>query len=336
MEIAAVFAPTLETPDHIVVAEELGYERAWVYDVPVAWADTGITLALAALRTSKIRLGISVMTEHMRHIGLNAGMVAHLATLAPGRFDLGLGTGLTSALFTGHAPSKWADLERYADDMRTLLAGGEVEVEGARISLMHSSRTGITFPVDVSMFFGAQGPRGQATAQRMGMGVIMNATHDLTVPEGTVVALSGYGTVLEEDEAIDSPRAIEAAGPGAALGLHVGHYGPLAGLPEVDGFLEAISEVDETRRLREMFRGHLIEPNKYDRKFLTADVVRRATLTGTRDVIAAEMRRLEDLGAGVYVYQPAGPDIERELRAFMEAAELRHDLPRTNAQPQPA
>lgn len=34
MEINAIFAPTIKTPEHIVAAEELGYRGGWVYDVP--------------------------------------------------------------------------------------------------------------------------------------------------------------------------------------------------------------------------------------------------------------------------------------------------------------
>ena len=50
--ISCVFAPSLETPAHIELAERLGYRRAWCYDSPALCADPWMVLALAAARTA--------------------------------------------------------------------------------------------------------------------------------------------------------------------------------------------------------------------------------------------------------------------------------------------
>jgi 5,10-methylenetetrahydromethanopterin reductase len=34
MKISAAFPPVPATPEHIVLAEKLGYSTAWVYDTP--------------------------------------------------------------------------------------------------------------------------------------------------------------------------------------------------------------------------------------------------------------------------------------------------------------
>ena len=39
MRIPAVFPPFPDTPHHIVLAEELGCETAWVYDTPALQLD---------------------------------------------------------------------------------------------------------------------------------------------------------------------------------------------------------------------------------------------------------------------------------------------------------
>jgi 5,10-methylenetetrahydromethanopterin reductase len=328
MEINSLFPPSLATPDHIVLAEELGYQRAWVYDVPVSFADTGITLGIAAARTTHIRLGVAVFTPHLRHLTMNAALIAHLATVAPGRFDAAVGAGFTSAAYLARKPSKWADVENYVKALRTLLRGGEVEWDGALVSLMHSPVTGIRFPVEVPMWIAAHGPKGFETATRLGAGVLTAPIHGHTpVPVTGLCGLTFAGTVLEENEPFDSPRAIEAAGPGAALALHLGEHGPLAGMDEAIGYAEAIAALDERRRHLEVYRGHLIDLNPIDRRFVTGEVIRRASMTGTALEIAAQLRRIEDAGATAVFYQPAGPDIPRELRAFRAAAELRHELP---------
>ena len=46
--ISCVFAPSLDTPAHIELAERLGYRRAWCYDSPAMYADPWMVLALAA------------------------------------------------------------------------------------------------------------------------------------------------------------------------------------------------------------------------------------------------------------------------------------------------
>jgi alkanesulfonate monooxygenase SsuD/methylene tetrahydromethanopterin reductase-like flavin-dependent oxidoreductase (luciferase family) len=53
LEISCSFPAGLETPDHIVAAERLGYRRAWCYDSPALYSDVWITLARAAERTSR-------------------------------------------------------------------------------------------------------------------------------------------------------------------------------------------------------------------------------------------------------------------------------------------
>ncbi|QKZ17318.1 LLM class flavin-dependent oxidoreductase [Streptomyces chartreusis] len=328
MEINSLFPPSLATPDHIVLAEELGFKSAWIYDVPVSFADTGITLAAAAARTKSIRLGVSVFTPHLRHLTMNAALIAHLATIAPGRFDAAIGAGFSSAAYLARKPAKWAEIEEYVTALRTLLAGGEVDWEGAVVSLMHSPVTGITFPVEVPLWIAAHGPKGYATARRLGAGVITNTRHGHNpVPIDGLCALTFGGTVLDEGETYDSPRVIEAAGPNAAMALHLGEQGPLAGTDEARGYAQAIAAVDVRRQHLETHRGHLIDFNKLDRPFVTGEVIRRGSRSGTALEIATQLRRMEEAGATAVFYQPGGPDIPRELRAFREAAELRHQIP---------
>lgn len=328
MEINCLFPPSLSTPDHIALAETLGYQRAWVYDVPVSFADTGATLALAAARTAQIGLGVSVFTPHLRHLTVNAGLIAYLASIAPGRFDVGIGSGFTSAALLAKRPSKWADVEHYVTALRVLLAGGEVEWDGVIVSLMHSPVTGITLPVDAPIWIAAHGPKGFETADRLGAHVVTAPVHGPSpLPIQGACAVTYAGTVLEDGESFDTPRVIDAAGPGAAIALHLGEYGPLAGTDEALGYAQAIAAVDENRRHLENHRGHLIDLSPLDRRFMTGEVIRRASMTGTAIDIATRLRALEDAGASAVFYQPAGADIPRELRSFYAAAQLRHDLP---------
>ena len=57
MRVSCAFPTTMSSPEDIKLAEEIGYERAWLYDTPQQSPDVWMSLALAAERTSRIGLG---------------------------------------------------------------------------------------------------------------------------------------------------------------------------------------------------------------------------------------------------------------------------------------
>ena len=97
---------------------------------------------------------------------------------------------------------------------------------------------------------------------------------------------------------------------------------PLESLPGGSDFAARMDQVPEHRRHLELHRGHLVEPNAHDRAVLTGEFIERATLTGTPEQLRARLSELESAGATEIAYQPAGPDIPRELRAFGQMAGL--------------
>ena len=52
LTLSCAFATSMSTPEHIVIAESLGYERAWLFDSPALYPDVWVQLARAAERTS--------------------------------------------------------------------------------------------------------------------------------------------------------------------------------------------------------------------------------------------------------------------------------------------
>lgn len=323
MEINCAFATGMGTPEHIRMAESLGYERAWCYDSPSIYADAWMTLALAADRTHRIRLGVAVVTPHVRHVVANASSTAHLATLAPGRTDLAVGAGFTSAALFGRRASRWSDVEKYVRALRALLRGEIIEWEGAEVGLLHGDASGVTVPVEMPIWVAAHGPKGYDVASRVADGVVTNPVHgNERVPVAGECSITFHGTVLDPGETPDDPRVVAAAGPGAALALHLGPYGPVAGHPRQLAHSDELARVPESRRHLEQHRGHLIELNEIDRRHIDGDVIVRSTVTADRSGVAAHLESLRAAGATAVLYQPAGPDIPRELERFMAAAQL--------------
>jgi 5,10-methylenetetrahydromethanopterin reductase len=320
MELACLFSPRIDTPDHCAAAEELGYGYAWVADSPTFMADPWITIGRAAERTSRIRLGVCVITPRMRHLVANAGAIATLHALAPGRVDVVVGTGFTSQAMINKRPALWAEAEAYAVALRQLLAGEETEWEGEVVSLPYGRSVGISLPADVSIWVAAHGPKGFGVAQRVADGMVTNPGHGRknTVWPHRRVFVQVNGTVLEDGERIESERVLEAAGPGAALHLHLGEEGAAAGSDEVAGYHARLAQVDERRRHIEMHRGHLTELTELERPFVTPALIRRGTDTGTAAEVRAYLEGLARSGVSGVIYFPAGPDIPRELAAFAD------------------
>ena len=121
MKISAQFATSLHSPAHIAVAEQLGYDRAWLFDTPHESPDVWMMLALAAKRTATIGLGPGVLVPTLRHPMVNASAAAALAALAPGRVAVAFGTGFAGARALGAAPATWSYLRDYVRAFRALL-----------------------------------------------------------------------------------------------------------------------------------------------------------------------------------------------------------------------
>ena len=326
MDVSCAFPPVPSTPDHVALAERLGYRRAWVYDTPALQLDVWMTLARAAERTRRIELGPGVLIPSLRHVLVTAAAVATLVDLAPGRVNVGVGSGFTGRLAMGQRPNPWTAVDRYVRDRRALLAGEVVEVEGAPTRLLHGPGQAPPRPIRVPIVIGTGGPRGERVARELGDGIF------------TVVPVAGFawatlltfGTVLDPGESLDSERVLLAAGAGAGVVFHRAYDLPgapgrpgLGDLPGGGRWRAAIEAFPARERHLHTHRGHLTYPNDIDRTVLTGDVIRRFTFTGEPAALRQRIDELAARGVTDIAYQPAGPDIPRELAAFARMAGLK-------------
>jgi 5,10-methylenetetrahydromethanopterin reductase len=322
MELGCLFSAAIDTPDHCALAERLGYSRSWVTDSPAFMADPWITLARAAERTSTIRLGVCALTPRLRHVVATAGAAATLDAVARGRVDLVVGTGFTSQAMLNKKPARWSEAEAYLRGLRGLLAGQEIEWDGEIVTLPYSRLSGISLPAEVAIWVAAHGPKGLDVGRRVADGIVTNPGHgsDNEVWFGDRVFVQVNGTVLDDGESVGSERVLESAGPAAALHLHIGEQGAAAGTMEIARFKAALDQVDSRRRHIETHRGHLTELTELERPYVTAELIRRATETGTSDEVRAHLEQLAASGVAGVLYFPAGSDIPRELEAFAACA----------------
>lgn len=324
--LSVAFPPVPETPDHIVLAEELGFDTAWVYDTPALQLDCWMTLALAAVRTERIRLGPGVLIPSLRHPMTTAAAIATLVGLVgPERVIIGAGTGFTGRRAMGRKPISWNDFPAMVADVQALLRGEEVEIEGHPTRMLHWSGQGPDRPIEVPWVMGVNGPRGLRAAAEAGCGAFTSRPRpDADYGGIEHVILLGMGTILDDGETNDSPRVVATAGPGAAVAYHAfleQGDGRLPNLPNADRFLELTGALPERSRHLDLHAGHLTVLNEIDRQVVTGESIGITPLTCHRAELPDRLARLADQGITEVAFQPMG-DVERELRTFAQAAGL--------------
>ncbi len=329
MEISCAFATSSGTPAQVELAESLGYQRAWLYDSPALYPDVWMVLTRCAERTTRIGLGPGVLVPSLRHPMVNAAAIAELEGQAPGRVVVAVGSGFTGRLAMGQRPMPWRKVAEYVRCLRTLLAGDIAVWEGTKISMLHLPGFGALRPIRVPILIGAEGPKGLAVAAELGDGVFAAA-----VPQPDAVKVSDwrallcYGTVLDEGEDVTSPRAIDAAAPGAVVFYHAvyerGGAAAVDAFPGGEGWRKAVEEYPEDERHLAIHAGHLVRANPRDEPYVAAliPLASSIALTGTAEQVAEKIAGLAGQGVTEIVYQPAGSGIERELEVFAAAAGL--------------
>jgi 5,10-methylenetetrahydromethanopterin reductase len=282
-----------------------------------------VTLGRAADRTSRIGLGPGVLIPSLRHVMVTAASIAGLEAIAPGRTVVGVGSGFTGRMTLGKRPNRWAYVADYVRALRGLLRGEEVEWDGAVTKMIHPEGFAADRPIEVPILVGGEGPKGMEVARQLGDGLF-----SVTGPkEGfSWCAVLQFGTVLEEGESFDSPRVAECAGPAVGAFYH-GLYewsGPegVASLPRGDQWVAIMESIPERTRHLSVHEGHVVELSDRDRQFVTGQMIAAMTFTGTAKDLADRMAAMEAGGATELVVQPAGRDVEGELRKFAAMAGL--------------
>jgi 5,10-methylenetetrahydromethanopterin reductase len=324
MIISAAFATSMNTPEHVRVAEELGYARAWLYDSPALYPDVWAMLALSAQRTERIGLGPAVLVPSLRHPMTNAAAIATLSALAPGRVAVAVGAGFTGRYVLGQRPMKWTDVADYVRVLRSLLRGDEAQWDGKTIKMLHPSGFGAPRPIDVPILIAADGPKGLAVAAELADGVF-NAARPFAGDGPVWRAVLVFGTVIGDGEDFSSDRVLDAAGHGLAVAYH-GLYerGGAVGVDALPGGAEwraAIEAAPIEQRHLLTHENHLVSLTDRDRAALShgAPLLTAISFSGSVSELRARLAAFEAAGATELAYQPAGPDIPGELERMMTA-----------------
>jgi probable F420-dependent oxidoreductase len=153
----------------IELAEHHGFEYGWTYDSHVLWQESYATLALAAARTERIKLGHFVTNPGIRDPTVTASWYATMQDVSGGRMVCGIGRGDSSRRVVGLKPVRVAEFERRCAMIRELMNGREVEWNEKQLRL----EWGRTDLPEIELWVAGYGPKALAVAGRVGDGVII-------------------------------------------------------------------------------------------------------------------------------------------------------------------
>ncbi len=325
MEFGICVASRPADLDYVVRAEELGFTSCWMADSQMIWSDVYAMLALAADRTTSMRIGTGVAVAPTRPAPVTAAAHATINQLAPGRTFCGIGTGNTAMRTMGHKPMRIAEFEEYLETLVPLMRGDEADFrwrgDTSPIKHLMPDHGFVAFEPEIPVYVSAFGPRALALAARLGDGLITSAPPDpaaVAMLRDRIEAAAGRAVdrvsfpmtslttmlVLDEGESAGSERCKRQTGAFAIAGLHYAYeqwsqFGRAPGPhlePIWEEYTAMLAEVPEERRHQRIHLGHNCWVIPEEERFVTEDLIRRTCLVGTADELAEQVVALHEAG----------------------------------------
>ena len=326
MELGICVASHIGDIGYIERAEALGYTHAWLADSQMLWSDCYATLALAATRTSRIRIGTGVAVTGTRPASVTAAAIATINALAPGRTFLGVGAGNTALRVMGLPPQRIRDFDRYLEELRPLLRGEEALVGGDRVPIRHlmPDQGFVDFAHPIPLYVSGFGPKSLAVAGKHGDGAVLALPGSAGVMERiwemveagakgagrTLDRGSFYTTalttmvVLEPGERRDSARVKSQCGAMAMAAVHYaydqhrnfGHPPPRWAEGIWGDYAALLERTPAERRHQRIHAGHNCWVVPEEERFLVPEVLEAASMIGTRDELVERLRALAGAG----------------------------------------
>jgi 5,10-methylenetetrahydromethanopterin reductase len=230
-----------------------------------------------------------------------AAAIATLEHLAPGRLYVGVGTGFTGRMAMGQRALSWSYMSRFLQQLKALLAGEAVEIDGGLAKMLHPPGFAPERPIRTPILVAANGPKGVEVARRLGDGLIYGGAPAATPRGFSTLQVGGGGFLLQEGESPTSPRMLELVKPWFGLQYHLAydgyHHGPnpVEALPYGADWLRAIEAFPPQERHLHVHDRHVVYANPVDAAFAErhpdalADCARAAACTPAelRERIAA-------------------------------------------------
>lgn len=161
--------PVLMLAANAALAEQVGFESAWIIDSQLLCREVTISLAACLMRTKTLRVATGVTQPTTRHLSVVASAAATLQEMAPDRVMLGFGTGFSSLKTIGKPAARIDELERFTGELRALLNGRTITFDQG----VEGGLSWLRQPADVPIHYAASRPRMTRSAGAYADGVIL-------------------------------------------------------------------------------------------------------------------------------------------------------------------
>ena len=296
--IGVAFAGGGMTPPEIVecvqLAEELGYESAWVAEGH--GGDQFSILTACALATSRIRLGTSISSVYVRSaptIAMAAACVDHFSN---GRFILGLGSSHKVQVEPEHGLEFSGPIPRVRDTVdivRRLLCDGAVtDYQGEAINIATFDLHFPTLRPEMPIYLAAVFPKMLEIAGAISQGVLLTwctPEHARTASRHIAAGAARAGAVAGS---VEVATLVSVSAPGADDGgmrrvaaTYAGRFPRYRRLMAEAGFADEVEEVRRAWRSGDTaLAERLVPEGLIDRMSLPTDVgARRERLAEYRE-----------------------------------------------------
>jgi 5,10-methylenetetrahydromethanopterin reductase len=146
--------------------ETHGFDWLGVADSQSVFREMYVALTIAALNTSRVRLGPLVTNPFTRHLVVTASAISTIDEVSGGRAALGIGSGDSAITTIAAPPASLAGLEDAVVTIGRLTSGAPIDRGGRRWHVRQSKRR-------VPVYLAAEGPRTLELAGRVADGVIV-------------------------------------------------------------------------------------------------------------------------------------------------------------------
>ena len=348
MKFGILLTPGSDAPELVRQAEEQGYDTAFFVDSPALFGDPWVSMGATAAKTERITLGIGVTNPLTRSSPVTASSLAGLNALAPGRVALGIGVGFTATLAMGMRRARIAELERYIEELRQLLAGNEAEVEllgqPTIVQFLRQEPPWINLQDRVPFYVAAANPNSLEMAGRVADAVILGG---LTQPEviDTCRELLDVGakkvgrraddieitvtpSVLVTDHEWSFEELQTELGPKSmAPAMNFSRIASMSGsVPEslkqewhdirhaYRG--ETGGATDPRRKHITTYRNYVVSIEDWQRPYVTESVLNGTSIAGTPEQCMAKIAMLERHGVGHILMSPHPERVGETIGAY--------------------
>src|SRR5579871_3843013 len=158
--------------DYVRFIERAGFGYLWVCDSSLHARDVFGYLTLAAVNTTRIRLGVSVHQPYTRHPAINVNAMATINEISGGRAIMAVGTGDRPQLELGFKPAPVQLVREMIEVSRKLIRGESVTFRN-EVFALDNARIRCNTPTELPIYVACSGPKMLQLAGEAADGVLM-------------------------------------------------------------------------------------------------------------------------------------------------------------------